>query len=65
MFQVKCDQCGKIEEAREYKEASMKPMFVEPLEWLRRFDVKGRVIATLCCAACDRKYNKGLTIPSR
>jgi hypothetical protein len=58
MFLCKCDNCGAEAAAREHKEASMKPMFVEPKDWLRLFTKEGKVMAIFCCYNCERNWSK-------
>lgn len=60
MVYCKCDGCGKEEPARVYQEPAIKPMWVEPMKWLRRFDKDGNVIALTCCYECDKKVEKGV-----
>lgn len=59
MLFAKCDNCGAVEDARHFTESVNKQQFCEPKTWLRRFDNKGNVIATLCCYNCDKAYGKG------
>ena len=56
MFFIKCDNCGKTELAREYKEATNKQMWCEPKDWLRRFNKEGKVVATFCVYQCENEW---------